>query len=125
MLDILFWSMDKLLLEEGLECSLSWALPLLPPRIADTEDCPSLPCFRIADVMVTHSVVISATGFTVIDMAIGSGISRRLPEIGDLCKPEISRSALEGDVIWVEGGIEERDVCVSCVAAWFIFELCS
>jgi hypothetical protein len=40
----------------------------LPPRIADTEECAHLACFRMADVTVIHSVVIKATGSTATDM---------------------------------------------------------
>jgi hypothetical protein len=73
MLGIFFRSKVELLLaDDGLEFSTSNIPPLLPPRMADTEDWPSLPCFRIAEVMVTHSVVMRATGFMVIGMVTGS-----------------------------------------------------
>ncbi len=42
----------------------------LPPRIADTEECAHLACFRMADVTVMHSVVIKATGSTATDTGV-------------------------------------------------------
>jgi hypothetical protein len=42
----------------------------LPPRIADTEECAHLACFRMADVTVIHSVVIKATGSTATDTGV-------------------------------------------------------
>ena len=42
--------------------SFSCNLDKPPPRIADTEDCAQRACFRMADVIVIHSVVIRAIG---------------------------------------------------------------
>lgn len=42
----------------------------LPPRIAETEECAHLACFRMADVTVMHSVVIKATGSTATDTGV-------------------------------------------------------
>jgi hypothetical protein len=42
----------------------------LPPKIAETEECAHLACFRMADVTVMHSVVIKATGSTATDTGV-------------------------------------------------------
>ncbi len=42
----------------------------LPPRIAETEECAHLACFRTADVTVIHSVVIRATGSTATETGV-------------------------------------------------------
>jgi hypothetical protein len=42
----------------------------LPPKIADTEECAHLACFRMADVTVIHSVVIKATGSTATETGV-------------------------------------------------------
>lgn len=49
----------------GLELSRSYILDApAPDKIADADECAHLECLRIAEVTVTHSVVMSATGST-------------------------------------------------------------
>jgi hypothetical protein len=56
---------------EGLELCLPGLDGLLPPRIAETDECAQRACLRMADVTVIHSVVIKATGSTATEIGVG------------------------------------------------------
>jgi hypothetical protein len=86
---------------EGLEfCMLGFMGLEVPPRIADTEECAHLACFRMADVTVIHSVVIRATGSTATDTGV-------------VLEPNMSplvctASTLSRLVLWIEERSEPR-----------------
>ena len=54
--------------DEGLDISKSCDRLVPPPKIAETDDCAHRECFRIAEVIAMHSVVINATGLIVIEI---------------------------------------------------------
>jgi hypothetical protein len=54
----------------GLELCLPGFDGLLPPRIAETEECAQRACLRMADVTVIHSVVIRETGSTATEIGV-------------------------------------------------------
>ena len=124
---------------DGLEfCKLGFRGLELPPRIVETEACAHLGCFRIAEVIVMHSVVIKATGST----ATETDIFLELIVLPFDCSigrvPSVSSRVEFGARSWVED-IGESAICPAeltpsasafifgcdTVAAWIRgFEIC-
>ena len=105
-----------------------------PPRIAETDECAHLACFRMAEVTVMHSVVIRATGSTAMATFGCWCLSSMMEGLSERCRDsgENYRSTPPGASIFMKCGSKlnlpgltrrkgrNMEACCVCVAFWRI-----